>query len=102
MAAQLKDGASVFVEIGTNGDVWTIRISEMDAAYKVALGRCIDVNRASQKDLRLIRGVGEKTATAIVEYRRKYGAFETIDELMQIKGIKEKRLAKLRHYLCVH
>jgi len=78
-----------------------IVISQMEAAKRLALGLPLDINLASQDDLRLIPGVGDVLSAKIVEGREKIGRFEKLDQLMDIKGIKGKKLSKLRQYLYV-
>jgi len=43
-----------------------------------------------------LSGIGEKTAIKIVEYREANGLFKTVEELTNIKGIGEKKLAKIK------
>lgn len=73
----------------------------MDAAKRVALGIPIDLNRSSLEELGLVPGIGKATAERILERRSLAGPFRDIDELMEVRGIKEKRLEKLRPYLCI-
>jgi competence protein ComEA len=73
----------------------------MDAAKRFALGIPIDVNRSSREELVLVPGIGEATAERILDRRSRAGSFRTPDDLLQVKGIGEKRLEKLRPYLCV-
>ena len=47
-----------------------------------------------------LKGIGEKTAQKIIEYRNKK-KFTTVDELVNVKGIGEKTLEKLRDQLTV-
>lgn len=48
----------------------------------------IDVNTASAEVLAdTIDGVGLKRAQAIIEYREQHGAFASVDELAQVRGI---------------
>jgi len=51
--------------------------------------------------LRMIPGVGDRLAADIVALREKKGRFEKLDQLMEVKGIKENKLAKLRPYLFI-
>ncbi|MCX7868805.1 MAG: helix-hairpin-helix domain-containing protein, partial [Terrimicrobiaceae bacterium] len=62
---------------------------EMTAAKKLALGMPLDINRASKEDLILIPGIGDKTAEKIIALRTQLGGFTHLEQLMQIKGIKE-------------
>jgi hypothetical protein len=47
----------------------------------------------------LINGIGAVTAKKILDLRNKLGRVRNIEQLMEIKGIKEKKLAGLRKYL---
>ena len=47
----------------------------------------IDINMADKDSLMMLNGVGEKRAEAIIEYREKYGPFQSIDQLTEVKGI---------------
>jgi len=59
----------------------------------------IDLNRADAAGLMRIKGVGEKTAQAILAYRRAHGPFRDVRDLLQVKGIGEKKLEKLGPYI---
>lgn len=59
----------------------------------------ININTADQQILTQIKGVGPSTAKKIVDYRKENGEFKSIDELIKVKGIGEKSLAKMRPYL---
>ena len=57
----------------------------------------VDVNSASQSQLEDLRGVGPKTAAAIVSERRQGGAFLSFEDLAgRVRGLGGKRLARLR------
>lgn len=60
----------------------------------------INLNTATVAELTQLKGIGEKTAAKIVEYRKQH-KFETVDELVNVKGVGEKTLAKLRDQLTV-
>lgn len=48
----------------------------------------VNVNTADAETLAAaLYGVGEKTASAIVEYREEHGPFDSVEELLQVKGI---------------
>lgn len=78
-----------------------IVISEMPSAERLSLGLPIDINKASEEDLLLVRGIGQATAQNILALRSKINRFEDMNQLMEIKGIKEKRLAEINKYLYV-
>ena len=56
----------------------------------------IDLNTAGMDQLCELPGIGESKASAILAYRDKYGPFSSIDELMQVNGIKEGTFAKIK------
>ena len=62
---------------------------------------CVSINSGSLEDLDSLIGIGEKTAQAIINYRMTIGLFQTIDELLNVKGIKEKTFAKFKDRLCL-
>ncbi len=55
----------------------------------------IDLNKASAAQLQELHGIGAKTAAAIVAYRKAHGAFKSVDDLTDVKGIGEKKLSKI-------
>lgn len=57
----------------------------------------ININTAAAPDIAAaLNGIGQAKAEAIVAYRDANGAFKSEDELMQIKGIGQKLLDKIR------
>ena len=62
----------------------------------------VNLNEATQAELNLLPGVGEKLANDILKYREEVGGFESINELMNIRGIKEGRLLSLKKHLTVN
>jgi len=45
-----------------------------------------------------VKGIGAKTAAAIVLYREAHGAFSSLDDLVKVKGIGARTLEKIRPY----
>ncbi len=58
----------------------------------------VNLNTASAEELQSIKGIGASTAAKIIEYR-KTDTFDTIDEVMNVKGIGEKKFAKIKNDL---
>lgn len=46
-------------------------------------------------------GIGPATAQKILQMRKSYGLFKSVDDLLAIRGLGEKRLEKMRKYLTV-
>jgi comEA protein len=59
----------------------------------------VNINTANAVLLDELPGVGPKMAQRILTYRRGVGRFQTIEELLGVKGIGPKKFAKMRPYL---
>jgi len=60
----------------------------------------ININNASKEQLMTLKGVGEEIADRIIEYRKAH-PFKTIEDLMNVKGIGQKRFEKLKDFITV-
>lgn len=61
----------------------------------------ININTASKEKLMEIPGIGETKAIAIINYRETKGNFNTIEDIMNIDGIKEGTFNKIKDYIKV-
>ncbi len=52
----------------------------------------VNINKADIESLVLLKGVGEKKAKAIIAYRELHGEFNSVDDLLDVKGIGEQIL----------
>ncbi|MCI8292677.1 MAG: ComEA family DNA-binding protein [Hespellia sp.] len=59
----------------------------------------VSLNRAGKEALMTLPGIGETKAAAILSYREKNGGFRSVEELMQVEGIKEGTYEKLKEYI---
>ena len=64
-------------------------------------GEMLDRNTATAAQLRLLPGMGEKLSEAIVSWREEHGRFQSVEELLQVPGIGEKRRAAIRELVTV-
>lgn len=62
----------------------------------VAAFAAINVNTASQQELETLKGIGPVKAKAIIDYRSKNGPFKTAADLVNVPGIGEKTVEKLK------
>ena len=60
----------------------------------------ININTASKKELTTLKGVGDKIADRIIEYREA-NPFKKIDDLMNVKGIGQKVFDKNKDLITV-
>lgn len=61
----------------------------------------ISLNSGTIEELCTLKGVGPSTAQKIIEYRKEYGSFRQIEDIMNVKGIKEKLFAKIKDQICL-
>jgi comEA protein len=61
----------------------------------------VNLNTATSEQLQTVPGIGPATAEKILQMKKSYGAFKSVDDLLAIKGIGKKRLDKMRKYLTV-
>jgi competence protein ComEA len=55
----------------------------------------VDINRASENDLRALPGIGNVLASRIVEARERDGPFASLDDLRRVRGLGRAKLEKL-------
>lgn len=79
--------------------------ADANSAYQALMStqksKPLNINTASQADFVSLVGVGHKTAQAIVDYRHEHGKFDSVQSLMNVKGIGPAILNKNRHRLSV-
>ncbi len=61
----------------------------------------IEINMASISGLTLLPGIGPIIAERIVHMRDSVGSFESVDELLAIKGIGTKKLNKIKPFVII-
>lgn len=94
LAAQVSDGQQIIVP-----SVDGIRAANGDGSAE-ADGR-LHLNSADAAALESLPGVGPVLAEKIVSYRDRFGAFETVEDLLGVSGIGEQKLAGFRDALIV-
>lgn len=61
----------------------------------------ININKASKEELMTLPGVGESRAESIIKHREQQGAFQSIEEIMQVSGIKEGLFEKIKDLITI-
>lgn len=62
-------------------------------------GAVLDLNRATIAELDALPGIGPVLARRIVEHRERHGPFRSPEELLAVRGIGPRSLARLAPYL---
>jgi competence protein ComEA len=96
LAAEVEDGRQVVVPAravaGAPASV---------AGGAEAPGQPINLNTATSEQLQELDGIGPGLAGKIVAHREEHGGFGSVDELGEVPGIGEKRLAALQEQVTV-
>ena len=72
---------------------------DIDTAPRKNVQYMVNINQANWPELANLPGIGENLARAIVERREQFGEFETIDQLMEIRGIGERKIEAIKPYV---
>ena len=56
----------------------------------------VNINTAGPEELKTLPGIGEARAADIIAYREAKGGFSSIEEIMQVSGIKDAMFQKIR------
>jgi competence protein ComEA len=98
-AAKLEDGRQILVPLRPSKSAPAA--VPAGATAPAAPSQPLNLNTATLEQLDTLDGVGPATAQKILDYRTEHGGFSSVDELDQIPGIGEKRLAAFRESLRV-
>ena len=60
----------------------------------------VNVNEATFEELMGVKGMSEKMAQGILDYRAENGRFYTLETLLKVPGFGKVSLEKVRPYLC--
>lgn len=62
--------------------------------------KLININTAGQEELMKLPGIGESRAKDIIAFRNENGAFQKIEDIMLVKGIKNGLFSKFKDRIC--
>ena len=65
------------------------------AIYGVAIA-AVNINTATKEELTSLKGIGEKRAQDIIDYRTKNGPFKSVDDLEKVPGIGPGTMKQIR------
>ena len=61
----------------------------------------VNLNTAGAETLKTLSGIGDSKAQAILAYREEHGGFSSIEEIMQVPGIKESTFSMIKDKIAV-
>jgi len=59
----------------------------------------IDLNSATKEELMTLDGIGEVLAGRIIDWRAENGPFQSVNDLLEVKGIGEKTLVNIQDFI---
>ncbi len=65
---------------------------------KIPAEKSVNLNTASIDLITTLPGIGKKTAQRLIEFRNSIGKFTSYEDLLQVKGIGNSRLEKIKKY----
>ena len=104
-AAKVTDGQKIYVP--TVGEQQALAATGgADGGASAASGTraatgLVNINTASAAELQTLSGIGPSMAQSIIDERTQNGAFASVDDLLRVSGIGEKKLAKIKDCICV-
>jgi len=99
LAATLSDGQKIYIpKVGERADVTAGAAASQPSDSSSGV---VNINSATADELMTLPGVGDATARAIIEERERGGPYSSVEDLMRVSGIGEKKLARLQGLICV-
>jgi competence protein ComEA len=100
LAAPVVDGARIYVPVAGE-EPPPVAVGEPAGSPGSVTTGPVNLNTADAAALETLPGVGPATAAAILEQRAKVGAFTSVDQLLDVPGIGDAKLAALRDLVTV-
>lgn len=106
LAEPLADGAKIHIPTEDEGAAQQVApvVGQAETSGATGTGNAtvlVNINTATSEELQTLSGVGEATASAIIEEREQNGPFASPEDLMRVSGIGEKKFAKVKDHICV-
>ena len=100
LAYELEDGQKIYIpnksEENTN-EIIDDGVTEIDSKENDT----ININKANEKELQELNGIGESLASSIIKYREDNGKFKNIEDLKNVPGIGESKFSNIKEKIKV-
>lgn len=100
LAYELEDGQKIYIpnksEENTN-EITDDGVTEIDSKENDT----ININKANEKELQELNGIGESLASSIIKYREDNGKFKNIEDLKNVPGIGDSKFENIKEYIKV-
>lgn len=116
MAATVKDGMEIRVRAKSMSSGSAGENANKPSSDSVSVGKSstthtevresnngdmVNINTANVEELRKLKGIGPAMAQRIIDYREANGAFQSPEDLQQVKGIGKAKYAKLKDQIAI-
>ena len=100
LAYELEDGQKIYIpnksEENTN-EITDDGVTGIDSKENDT----ININKADEKELQELNGIGESLASSIIKYREDNGKFKNIEDLKNVPGIGDSKFENIKEYIKV-
>ena len=102
LATRLEDGQRIYIPTReeTAGSLENLMNDDTAGGGSQGSGK-VNINLADEAALMTLPGIGEAKAALIIKYRNENGRFESVEDIMKIKGIKEGMFNKIKDMICI-
>lgn len=106
LARKLVDGEKIYVPREGELEAYSSITEECypeggNVNTEQANGSLVNINTASETELTSIPGVGPSRARDIISYREAHGGFKSVEDIMNVPGIKEGVFNKIKDYITI-
>jgi competence protein ComEA len=95
LAAKVHDEMMIYVPVRGEANAFASSSLQADDSNKIY------INTASEQEISQLPGIGKTKAQAIIAYREEHGPFQKAEDLLNVTGIGEKTLEKIKEYIVV-
>lgn len=97
-AESIRDGQQIYIPTGEEMENIPFPVQENSVQ---STENKVNLNTADAAALMTLSGIGESKAQAILAYREANGGFSSIEEIMNVQGIKESTFVKIKDDIVV-
>ena len=101
LAETLKDGMKLEVPSESQAEEWKAQGIKPAADPEAKARHMVNLNTATREELMSLRGIGESRAEDIIHYREAFGGFKSIEDIMNVSGIKDAAFEKIKDSITV-
>lgn len=107
LARKIEDGEKLYIP--NQGELEALKESSISFETEInkninedkKTDRKININTATKEELMSLKGIGEKRAEDIIDFRKANGKFGTIEDIKKVPGIKENAFEKIKDNITV-